>query len=127
MSRPAHLYLHPDPHPGAHPTDSDEALWWWTPTLGPSATILAHHLTYYATTQPGTPISTDDLAILIGLGRLGSKLRDTLARLERFGVITFHSTDTITIRTQLPALSDRQLDRLPPRFAAVYRAQPAIG
>jgi hypothetical protein len=61
------------------------------------------------------------LARMIGLAGNRSKLWVSLERLDRFHVARFVSTDTLTIRLWLPALSARQLDRLPEPMAAAYR------
>ena len=50
---------------------------------------------------------------MVGLAGNRSKLWLSLDRLHRFRVATFVSTDTLTIRLWLPALTDRQLARLP--------------
>jgi hypothetical protein len=48
----------------------------------------------------------------------------SLDRLDRFALATFVATDTLTIRSWLPALTDRQLARLPHAMAVAYH-QPA--
>ena len=58
---------------------------------------------------------------MVGLAGNRSKLWVSLDRLHRFHVATFVSTDTLTIRLWLPALSDRQLARLPEPMATAYR------
>ena len=65
--------------------DSDEALVILTPTLGPSATLLAHRLARYCANAPCT-FGVDELGMSFGLGR--QLLMRALARLELFGVIT---------------------------------------
>lgn len=120
-TRPRQLHVSADPAPGLHSTDTLEAIYWWTPTLGPTASIAAAHLADHAQNKPSVPIDVDVLRTLLGLGQLGDRMWRTLDRLERFDIIRFHSTDTITIRTRLPALSARQLDRLPDHLCAAYR------
>lgn len=53
-----------------------------------------------------------------------SKLWQNLERLHRFHVTTFAGTDNLTVRLSLPALTDRQLARLPDarRSQGVQRA-----
>ena len=41
-------------------------------------------------------------------------------RLERFGIVQFHATDVLTVRTMLPSLTERQLAKLPHDLAASY-------
>ena len=45
------------------PADSDDALVWWTPTLGPTAVLVLHRISRYLTTS-GAGIST----LLVGTG-----------------------------------------------------------
>ena len=84
----------------------------------------------WPTCSPATPPTgeacwpTDDLARMVGLAGNRSKLWLSLDRLHRFRVATFVSTDTLTIRLWLPALSDRQLAHLPASMAAAYRPAP---
>jgi hypothetical protein len=58
---------------------------------------------------------------MVGLAGNRSKLWQSLDRLHRFRVATFVSTDTLTVRLWLPALSDRQLAHLPTSMADAYR------
>ena len=62
---------------------------------------------------------------MVGLAGNRSRLWLSLERLHRFHVATFVSTDTLTIRLWLPALSDGQRALLPESMAAAYR--PAAG
>jgi hypothetical protein len=65
---------------------------------------------------------------MVGLAGNRSKLWVSLERLHRFGVTTFVSTDTLTVRLWLPALRDRQLVLLPEAMAVAYRRpmQPEV-
>jgi hypothetical protein len=63
---------------------------------------------------------------MVGLAGNRSKLWVSLERLHRFHVTTFVSTDTMTVRLWLPALTERQLARLPDALAIAYRS-PAGG
>jgi hypothetical protein len=117
--RPDTLHVCVDTTPGAHATGSDD-IYWWLPIIGPTAAVLAQTLA--RTTRPGgTSWDTGDLARRIGLAGNRSKLWQSLNRLDRFGVAHFHATDVLTVRVWLPALSDRQLDRLPDDMATAYR------
>src|SRR5690242_20301592 len=93
---------------------------WWLPILGPTASIVAHR---FARTVSHGPACwpTVELAWSVGLGGSRSSLWHALERLHRFGTATFVSTDTLTIRLWLPALTDRQLHRFPALTAAAYR------
>ena len=116
--RPDRLHVCRDTTPGPHRTDSSD-IEWWLPVIGPTATILAVTLVRH-TVPTGTIWHTESLALRIGLAGNRSKLWASLERLERFGIIQFHATDVLTIRTHLPALTDRQLTRLPNDIAARY-------
>ena len=85
---------------------------WWLPIIGPTASALAYLFARHAATGE-TCWPTDDLARMVGLAGNRSRLWLSLDRLHRFRVATFVSTDTLTIRLWLPALSDRQLAHLP--------------
>jgi hypothetical protein len=108
-----------DTTPGEHRTDSDD-IYWWLPVIGPTATVLAHTLARHTPTG-GATWNTVELAQRVGLSGNRSKLWDSLNRLDKFGVAHFHATDVLTVRAWLPALSSRQLDRLPAHMADVYR------
>lgn len=117
-SRPDHINVCLDTTPGPHRTDSDD-IWWWLPVIGPTATALAYTLARH-TAPTGTVWHTEPLARRIGLAGNRSKLWASLERLDTFGVAHFHATDVLTIRTHLPALTSRQLGRLPDDLAATY-------
>src|SRR6478609_3245911 len=74
-------------HPDAIPTCSDEALVWWTPSVGPTGMLMAHRFAAYAVDGP-TTWTVADLAATFGMGGSSSRLVRTLARLERFGIIS---------------------------------------
>ena len=117
-SRPTHLNVAADHTAGEHVTDSDD-IWWWLPILGPTATVLAYNLARYARHSDVTwPV--DALAQRIGLGKSKGLLWRSLDRLDTFHVARFHSTDLLTIRLELPILSQRQLAKLPEDLAANY-------
>jgi hypothetical protein len=118
--RPDHLYVCADTTPGVHRTDSDDAAW-WLPVLGPTATVLAATLAR-STPPGGVRWDTTELAQRIGLAGNRSKLWASLNRLDQFHVAQFHATDVLTVRLWLPALSERQLARLPLVMADQYRA-----
>ena len=56
----------------------------------------------------------------IGLAGSCSRLWASLERLERFGIVQFHATDVLAVRTMLPTLTERQLAKLPDDLAASY-------
>lgn len=111
-----HVYL--DTTPGRHRTASGD-IGWYLPVLGPTATVVAHLLAS-RTPSAGRAWSLDDLAERVGLGNT-TRLRATLRRLERFGVLRFHDLDLATVRTWLPPLDGRHLGRMSAPAAARYR------
>lgn len=49
------------------PADSDDALVWWTPTLGPTAVLCLHRISRYLTTSPSMSFDIVKLAGAMGL------------------------------------------------------------
>jgi hypothetical protein len=123
-TRPGRILVIADSTPGPHRTDSDELLW-WLPTLGPTACALAFVFARHAA-RAESCWPTEELARMVGLAGNRSKLWVSLERLHRFHVTTFVSTVTLTVRLWLPALTERQLSRLPDAMAIAYRS-PAPG
>jgi hypothetical protein len=122
-TRPTSVRVIADHTPGPHRTDSED-LWWWLPIIGPTASTVAYLFARHAAGGGEVSWPTGELAVRVGLGGNRSKLWMSLDRLHRFAVATFVSTDTLTIRLWLPALTDRQLARLPYAMAVAYH-QPA--
>ena len=116
------VVAYPDPvieaTPGAILTASDDALIWWTPSVGPTAMLMAHRFATYAAEGPST-WSLLDLAQTFGAGSSTGRTLHTLDRLERFGVIVRRG-DIVGIRLWLPPLTARQQARLPEYLAYVY-------
>ena len=123
LARPAVLHVHTDHLAGTHRTDSDDFIDWWCPTLGPTSSLLARLLARSVTDTGAATWRTDELAGLLGLSTLHGGLWNSLERLARFHVVTFVSTDTITVRVAMPALCGHQLDNHP--HATQYRPAPA--
>jgi hypothetical protein len=123
--RPDHLHVCADTAPGVHATDSVE-IEWWLPIIGPTAAVLAQILARHTPTGGATWDMTE-LAQRIGLAGNRSKLWQSLNRLDSFGIAHFHATDVLTVRLWLPALSGRQLDRLPVGMADHYRHHHPAG
>ena len=117
--RPDCLHVCADTTPGVHKTDSVE-IEWWLPIIGPTATVLAQTLARHTPTG-GATWDTTELAQRIGLAGNRSKLWHSLNRLDMFAVARFHATDVLTLRLWLPALTPRQLERLPADMAGLYR------
>ena len=111
--RPTVLHVHADHFAGTHRTDSDDFLDWWCPTLGPTSSLLARLLARSAADTGEATWRTADLAGLLGLSTRQGGLWNSLERLARFHVVTFVSTDTVTVRLAMPALRSDQLDSHP--------------
>jgi hypothetical protein len=111
-------------HPESHPTASIETLVWWTPTLGPTATLMAHRFAGYAAREEGAEFSLPDLSRTFGMGSSLTRVRAALLRLERFRVISVND-GTVFVRIALPPLTRRQLDQLPPYLLELYEARRA--
>lgn len=121
---PDTLHVYPSDAGGVHPVAPFSE--WWLPILGPTASILAATLAAPVSAAGGQPTCTWNTLLLaqrIGLTDNRARMWQSLNRLEKFGVGCFHGTDVFTIRLQLPALTVRQLGRLPEDLAARYRVE----
>jgi hypothetical protein len=101
--------------PGAIPTASDEALIWWTPSVGPTGMLMAHRFATYAA-EGLTVWTVADIAATFGMGTATRRVFHTLDRLERFGLVSVTGT-SIAVRLTLAPLSARQRARLPQYLA----------
>ena len=105
-------------NPNSTPTTSDSSLVWWLPSTGSIACVIAHRWSHYAATGPSTWM-VEDIAKTFGIGESVGRVRQSIDRLEKFGII--HRTGrTVAVRLWLPPLSERQRSRLPDYLAAVY-------
>ncbi len=107
-------------HPDSTPTASPDTLVWWTPILGPTATLMAHRFATLTAGGDRVSITMADLARTFGLGESNARLRAALGRLERFGVISVAGTQ-IAVRLWLPPLRPRQIEQLPGYLADAYQ------
>lgn len=106
---------------GAMPTDSDDALVWYTPSVGTIGMAMAHRFARHATTGPST-WTIEDIARTFGIGPSPARVARSLDRLERFGIV--HRTGrTVAVRLWLAPLSYRQQCGLPGYLAAAYDAR----
>lgn len=103
---------------GAVPTDSDEAVVWWTPSIGTTGMAIAHRLARYASGGPSV-WTIEDIARTFGLGVRQNRVRRSFNRLERFGIVRCTST-TVQVRLWLPPLTFAQRSRLPAYLADAY-------
>jgi hypothetical protein len=100
---------------------SDDMLLWWTPILGPSATLMAHQLALLLRTGASHTFTESDLAQTFGLS--SSRLHATLERLHRFGVARSHGC-TISLRLAMAPMSVRYQQRLPRYLELAYQSRP---
>lgn len=107
--------------PGAVRTDSDEALVWWTPSLGTIAMAMAHRFARHATDGP-SEWTVEDIARTFGVGTSAGRVERSLMRLQRFRIV-HRSGSTLAVRLWLPPLTRRQRDQLPVYLAAAYDAR----
>jgi hypothetical protein len=103
-------------------SDSDDALIYLPPFLGPTSTLVLHRLSRCLTTGTRVVWSIDELAATFGVG--ASQMRSTLARLERFGMIRTVG-ERCEVRTRIPALAARHVERMPAYLAAICPYQVA--
>jgi hypothetical protein len=106
-------------HPESHPTTALDTLVWWTPILGPTATLMAHRFAGHVAQGGERHFSFGELARTFGMGHSNGRVRATLVRLERFGVASVNG-HTVAVRVALPPLTARQVEQLPPYLAALH-------
>jgi hypothetical protein len=92
----------------------------WLGILGPSATWLLRHLVTRLDGEPaGFDLDLADCALSLGLGRrpgATAAFPRTIARCCQFGTARFCGPTKLAVRRMLPALSRRQIARLPRRL-----------
>jgi hypothetical protein len=111
----------PEPDRVAFDADSDESLSYLLPRLGPSATVVLHHLSRRL--RHGAINGFYDLRDLghaCGMGRADvvrstGQLVRTLGRLEQFGYIRSvpGQPQIVEVRTKIPPLSRSHVEHLP--------------
>jgi hypothetical protein len=97
---------------GGIPTRSDEALYRWTPILGPTAMLMAHRFAACVEDRERTTLTVAEIAAILGLGRAVAKVGRSISRLERYGIARAHD-DAVAIRIVLPPPSRRLRAQLP--------------
>lgn len=98
-------------HPGYGP-DSTYVKWFWTPKLGPTASLLWSRLLVEA--QLDTEFDPVEIGKEIGVGR--RTVQETMNRLRYFGIVS--GDDPIAVRNTIGPV--REPDRLPRRLAAMH-------
>ncbi len=105
-------------NPLAVPTNSDEAMVFWTPSVGCLAMTMALRFSTYAAQAPST-WAVDDIALTFGVRESVSRVRHALDRLEGFNIIC-RDDRTVWVRLWLPPLGYRQQAKLPRYLAQAY-------
>jgi hypothetical protein len=106
---------------GALPTDSDNALVWYTPSVGTIGMAMAHRFARHAATGPSC-WTVEDIARTFGIGPSPVRVARSLDRLERFGIVR-RTGRTVAVRLWLAPLTYRQRCQLPGYLAAAYDAR----
>ena len=116
------LDLHAVPHPSAPVRQAGFALdhpyleHCWTPVVGPSSVLLLRRCTWLWREATPARVSIEDLAGQLGLGRgtgRTSPIRHTLERVVKFRFAAVATPGELHVYTEVPPLSERQLERLP--------------
>lgn len=107
----------------------------WLPVVGPSVCCAMRLLGTWATAAPsGIDVNLCELAEALGLGERhaakNAPIRRTLHRMIRFGLADWTGR-ALHVRTVVPPVAQRHLDRLSPRLqhlhhAAVARQRAAV-
>jgi hypothetical protein len=121
----------PDPDRVAFDADSDDALKFLVPRLGPSATVVLHHLARRLRRGAINGFyDVRDLGHACGMGRADlvrstGQLVRTLRRLEQFGYLRQVSgqPQIVEVRTKIPPLSRNHVAHLP---ADLQAEAPAV-
>lgn len=113
----------------AHDASSEYVETYWLPFLGPSATLALRRLAAGLRTAPvsGMWVPLEPFAHSLGLQGTTAhhvRARRTLARIVRFGLANVDD-DVLAVRTRIPSLTERAVERLPPHLAHQHRADPA--
>ncbi len=98
-------------------SDTDEALMFLAPVLGPTTTMLLHQLARALVSGGPVHWSLTDLATTFGvsLGQIDRRID----RLERFEYAR-RDGFTLAVRVAAPTLTRRHIERLPDLLAAAY-------
>lgn len=102
---------------GVFDSDTDEALMFLAPVLGPTSTMVLHRLARALVSGGPVCWSLTDLATTFGVS-LG-QIDRTIDRLERFGYAR-RDGFTLAVRVAVPPLTRRHIERLPAHLAAAY-------
>lgn len=100
----------------------------WTPLLGPTQVMLLRRLSEIAS-PAGSEVEVADLAVAIGSrtrsaspAGSNSAVARAIERLARFRFVYRPSPTTLAVVTDVPPLSERDLQRLPHHFRELHQA-----
>lgn len=110
----------PDTNTDGIITDSDDALYYLLPVLGPTATLVLHRVARHLRYTPEITFTVDELAAQFGVG--ATQLRASLHRLQMFDAIR-PDGDRIEVRI-VKQLTRKMLSRLPASLQADCPYQP---
>lgn len=104
--------------------DSEYVEYFWLPVLGPSCIWMLRRASQLLGARPeGIWISATSFGAALGIGAsFGGQnlLQRTIARCVRFETARWSGPETLSVRSFLAPLSQRQLDRLPEDLRAVH-------
>lgn len=107
-----------------HDPRSPYAERFWLPTLGPSTYLLHRHLVGGLDRRPeGWALDPVEVSMALGLGATGSRsapFGKALVRLVRFRQAEVRPDGALAVRVNVPPLSQRQVERLPPGLQAEH-------
>ena len=107
-----------------HDPRSPYAERFWLATLGPSTYLLHRHLVGGFDRRPaGYALDPLEVSMGLGLGPTSSRsapFGKALVRLVRFRQAEVRADGALAVRTSLPPLSARQVERLPPGLQAEH-------
>ncbi len=118
-------WLDPEQDEAAHDPRSAYVETFWLPIVGPSPTLLLRRLADELESEPhGFEIDAVSLSRDIGLGpRMDrrSSFARTLERCEKFQLLQLQG-DLLYVRTRIPRLSYRQVNKLSPRLQTLHHS-----
>lgn len=94
---------------------------YWLPVVGPTGTVLMRHLATELDRSDPYRILGHELAQMIGLGEETKRLRTTLQRLGRLGLLVPEEEGRWAVRLTVTPLTAEQVRRLPPALAEQHR------
>ena len=106
------------PQPGDMACDSDDALTWLAPHLGPTSCLVLHRISRYLTTSDTFSIEYTELASTFGVAP--GVLKKSIERLCQFGHAR-RNGDTLEVATTF-RLTPRNVQKLPEYLRADYTA-----